>query len=68
MNSDLQDPLLKKNYIFCGTEFGLDHIGNISLLVYALYGGKVDGPDFWHHLISLMKYLVLEMSFYDFFV
>ena len=53
--SYLQVPTTEKHYIICGPEFGLEHVGKRALIVRALYGGKVAGRDFWHHLRSCMK-------------
>ena len=41
--------------MICGPEFGLEHVGKRALILRALYGGKVAGRDFWHHLRSCMK-------------
>ena len=54
-NTYLQAPTTEKHYIICGPEFGLEHVGKRALIVRALYGGKVAGRDFWHHLRSCMK-------------
>ena len=49
-NAYLQAPSYDKHYIICGGEFGLEHIGKISLIRQALYGGKSSGDNFWKHL------------------
>ena len=54
-NAYLQVPTSEKHYIICGPEFGLEHVGKRALIVRALYGGKVAGRDFWHHLRSCMR-------------
>ena len=54
-NAYLQAPTSEKHYIICGQEFGLEHVGKRALIVRALYGGKVAGRDFWHHLRSCMR-------------
>ena len=54
-NAYLQAPTTEKHFIICGSEFGLEHVGKRALIVRALYGGKVAGRDFWHHLRSCMK-------------
>ena len=56
-NAYLQAPSSEKDYIICGPEFGLENIGNVALIKRALYGGKVAGRDFWHHLGSCMDFL-----------
>ena len=44
-----------KHYIICGPEFGEENIGKQALIVRVLYGGKISGADFWHHLCSCCK-------------
>ena len=56
-NDYLQAPSSEKDHIICGPEFGLENVGKISLIKRALYGGKVAGRDFWHHLQSCMDFL-----------
>ena len=53
-NTYLQAPSSENRYVVCGAEFGLENIGNVALIKRALYGGKVSGRDFWHHLRSCM--------------
>ena len=54
-NAYLQAPTSEKHFIICGEEFGLKHKGKRAMIVRALYGGKMAGSDFWHHLRSCMK-------------
>jgi len=54
-NAYLQAPTSEKHFIICGEEFGLEHKGKRAMIVRALYGGKMAGSDFWHHLRSCMK-------------
>ena len=61
-NAYLQAPTTEKHYIICGAEFGIENQGKIALIRRALYGGKVAGRDFWHHLRSCMKHLGFESS------
>ena len=49
-NAYLQAPSSEKHFIICGPEFGIENEGRVALIWRALYGGKVAGPDFWHHL------------------
>ena len=56
-NAYLQAPPSEKDYIICGPEFSLEYIGKVPLIKRALYGGKVAGRDFWHHLQSCMDFL-----------
>ncbi len=49
-NAYLQAPSSEKHFIVCGPEFGTDNVGRVALIRRALYGGKVAGRDFWHHL------------------
>ncbi len=49
-NAYLQAPSLEEHFIICGPEFGIEHEGCVALIRHALYGGRVAGPDFWHHL------------------
>ena len=53
----LQAPSSKKDFIVCGAEFVLENIGKVALIKRALYGGKVSGRDFWHHLRDCMDHL-----------
>ena len=49
-NAYLQAPSSEKDFIICGAEFGLENVGKVALITRALYGGKVAGRYFWHHL------------------
>jgi hypothetical protein len=49
-NAYLQAPSSEKHFIVCGPEFGIENEGRVALIWRALYGGKVAGRDFWHHL------------------
>ena len=53
----LQALSYKKHVIVCGTEFGCENVGQVALICQALYGGKVAGRDFWHHLRKCMGQL-----------
>ena len=53
----LQATSSEKHYVLCGKEFGLENEGNISLIKRVLYGGNLDGRDFWNHLRSCMNFL-----------
>ncbi len=61
-NAFLQAPSSEKHYIVCGPEFGLEYVGRCALIRRALYGGKVAGADFWHHLRSCMNHLGFTSS------
>eukprot|EP00970_Alexandrium_tamarense_P013767 scaffold3678_cov106-Alexandrium_tamarense.AAC.1 len=61
-NAYLQAPSSEKHFIICGTEFGLEHVGKKALIRRALYGGKVAGRDFWHHLRDCMGHLGFRSS------
>ena len=61
-NAYLQAPSSEKHYIICGPEFGLENVGRCALIRRALYGGKVAGADFWHHLRSCMNHLGFTSS------
>ena len=53
-NAYLQAPSSEKHFIVCGPEFGTENVGRVALIRRALYGGKVAGRDFWHHLRECM--------------
>ena len=61
-NAYLQAPSSEQDFIICGPEFGLENQGRVALIRRALYGGKVAGRDFWHHLRACMKELGFESS------
>ena len=61
-NAYLQAPSSEQHYIVCGAEFGLENVGRVALIKRALYGGKVAGRDFWHHLRSCMEHLGFKSS------
>ena len=61
-NAYLQAPSSEKDFMICGAEFGLENVGKVALIRCALYGGKVAGRDFWHHLRSCMEHLGFESS------
>ena len=56
-NAYLQAPSSQKDYIVCGTEFGLENVGKVALIHRALYGGKSAGRDFRNHLRYCMRHL-----------
>ena len=56
-NAYLQAPSSELHFIICGPEFGLENEGRVALIRRALYGGKVAGRDFWHHLRFCMHQL-----------
>ena len=56
-NAYLQAPLSEKDFIVCGAEFGFENVGKVALITRALYGEKVAGRDFWHHLLDCMDHL-----------
>ena len=59
-NAYIQSPSSRKDYIICGPEFGLEHVGKPALIRWALYGGKSAGRDFRNHLRSCMKHIGFE--------
>ena len=59
-NAYLQYTTTEKHYIICGPEFVLEHQVNKALIVQDLYGGKVSGQDFCHHLRSCKDFLGLK--------
>ena len=61
-NAYLQAPTSEKHYIICGPEFGIENVGKRAIITRALYGGKVAGRDFWHHLRSCMDHLGFTSS------
>jgi hypothetical protein len=61
-NPYLQAPSLEKHFIICGPKFGIENECPVALIRRALYGGKVAGPDFWHHLQDCMGQLVFSSS------
>ena len=61
-NAYLQAPTPENHFFICRPEFGIDNIGKKAIITRALYGGKVAGRDFWHHLQSCMKFLGFEYS------
>ena len=61
-NAYLQAPTSEKHFVICGPKLGIEKIGKKAIINRALYGGKVYGRDFWHHLRSCMKFLGFEYS------
>jgi hypothetical protein len=61
-NAYLQAPSSEKHFIICGPEFGIENEGCIALIHCALYGGKVTGCIFWHHLRDCMGQLGFTSS------
>ena len=49
-NAYLQAPTSEFVFIICRPEFRLDNIGNKAIITRALYSGKVEGRNLWHHL------------------
>ena len=56
-NAYIQAPSSQKDFIICGPEFGLEHVGKKALIRRALYGGKTAGRDFRNHLRACMNHL-----------
>ena len=56
-NAYFQATSYEKHYVICGKGFGLEHKGKIAIIRPALYGGKLDGKDFWTHLRICMTFL-----------
>jgi hypothetical protein len=52
-NAYLQAPSSCKNYIICGSEFGVENEGKVALIYGALCGGKSAGRDFRNHKFML---------------
>jgi hypothetical protein len=64
-NAYLQAPSSEKHFIICGPEFGIENEGRVVLIHLALYGGKVAGRDFCHHLRDCMCRLGFTSSCAD---
>ena len=64
-NAYLQAPSSQKDYIICGTEFGLENVGKRALIRRALYGGKSAGRDFRNHLRECMLHLDFQPCLAD---
>eukprot|EP00957_Ditylum_brightwellii_P202176 15328949-Ditylum_brightwellii.AAC.1 len=56
-NAYLRAPLSQKDYIICGSEFGLENVGKQALIKRALYGGNAAGCDFHNHLRACMWHI-----------
>jgi hypothetical protein len=61
-NACLQAPSSEKHFIIWVPEFGLEYVGRVARVCCALYGGKVAGRDFWHHLQDCMGHLGFSSS------
>ncbi len=61
-NVYLQAPSSEKHFIICGPEFGIKNEGCIAVIHHALYGSKVAGYNFWHHLRDCMGQLGFTSS------
>ena len=57
MNAYLQAPSSQRDYVICGAEFELEHVGKVALIHRELYGGKTAGRDFHNHLRTCMRHL-----------
>ena len=64
-NAYLQASNSEKYYIICGPEFGTENIGKVTIVVQALYGGKVAGANFCNHLRDCMEHLGYESCLAD---
>ena len=64
-NVYLQALLWRKVYIICRAEFGIENIGHVGLIHWALYGGKTAQKDFHNHLQSCMHYLKFSSCLVD---
>ena len=59
-NTYLQAPTTEKNYIICGSEFGLENVGKKAVIFRALYGGKSAGADYWRHVRAVINDMGFE--------
>ena len=64
-NAYLQALSSQKDYIICRPEFGVENIGQMTLIHCALYGGKAAGRDFRNHLCSCMEFLNFKSCLAD---
>ena len=64
-NAYLQAPTSEKHYIICGSEFGLENIGKLAVIVRALYGGKVAVNDYWKYVRQAMFDMNFKYCTYD---
>jgi hypothetical protein len=64
-NAYIQAPSSRKDFIVCGPEFGLEHVGKKARLHRALYGGKTAGRDFRDHLQACMQHLGFKSCLAD---
>ena len=48
---------ISKDYVICGPEFGLENVGRVALIHWALYGGRSAGRDFRNHLRGCMWHI-----------
>ena len=48
---------MKKDYIFCGMEFGLDNVGEKALIGRDFYGDKAAGWDFFNKIRACIREL-----------
>ena len=60
-NGYLQAPSSDGNYIICGPEFRLAHVGKVAHIWHALYGVKYTGDDFWKYLRICMNCIGFEL-------
>jgi hypothetical protein len=51
---------IRKDYIICGPEFGVENEGKVALIHRAIYGGKSAGRDFRNHLRSCMHHIAFK--------
>ncbi len=58
-------PQAQRNTSSFVAKFGIENEGCIALIWQALYGGKVAGRDFWHHLRDWMGQLGFSSSCAD---
>jgi hypothetical protein len=61
-NAYLQALSSEWHFIIYGPEFGIENEGCVALIRRALYGGKIAGRDFWHHLRDCMGHLGFTSS------
>lgn len=54
-NAYLTAPSSRKDFIKCGSEFGLENLGRTALIRRAVYGGKSAGRDYRNHLREFMS-------------
>ena len=64
-NAHLQITMSEKHCVACGTDFGLEHLGNRATIRRELHGSKASGHDFNNNMRSCVSHFNVKPCLED---